>query len=238
MFPHGMWQGERCFILGGGASLTAEIAESVRGHGKVMVINSTARLAPWADALYFHDYPWFRDHRPIVDNFAGKVFTSSRRAYSFKTRSHKFWAQPPTIQSKPLSSGHYATDVVLALGCKVIVLLGMDCRNIEGRSHNHNDYEDPKGLTHPIFLPMWDEYPARAAAWGATIINATPGSAIAVFPQISLDRVIGDDDESSPETNSAPASGIAGAGNSVRFCVSPDRPLPGPVTSTPTEGAA
>jgi hypothetical protein len=190
MFPVDLWRGERCFILGGGASLTAEIAERVRGHGKTIVLNSTARIAPWADALFFHDYPWFRDHRPVVDTFAGMVITSSERAVKYKTWYEKTWARPPIVQAKPLSSGHHAVDIAVALGCKSIVLLGYDCRLVDGRSHNHGDYNDGKGRAYPVFLPMWKEYPARVAAAGVTVLNATPGSAIEVFPTVSLDEVL------------------------------------------------
>lgn len=190
MFPHGIWQGERCFILGGGPTLTAEIADQVRGHGKTIVLNTTARMVPWADALYFHDYPWFRDNRPIADNFAGLVITGSKRAYKIKTRAHKVWAQPPTIQAKPLSSGHHAVDVAVALGCKVIVLLGFDCRLVDGRSNNHDEYKNKGKVYSESFLPAWADYPARAAAAGATVLNATPGSAITVFPTVDLGELL------------------------------------------------
>ncbi len=238
MFPRGLWQGEQCFIFGGGASLTAEIAERVRGR-KTIVINSTCTIAPWADVLFFHDYPWFRDHRALVETWPGLVITSSKRAYQAKTRAQKFWVQPPTIQAKPLSSGHHAVDVAIGLGCKSIVLLGYDCRLVDGRSHNHTHYDHREGgLYAEKFLPAWVEYPARVKAAGVSVLNATPGSAVDVFPQISLDRILDDITESSPKTNSAPASGIAGAGKFGSVCFSPDRPLAGPVTSTPTEGAA
>jgi hypothetical protein len=191
MFPHGIWQGERCFILGGGPTLTAEIAARVRGRGKTIVCNSTARLAPWADALFFHDWPWFRDNRPIVDNWPGKVFTASARARRVRPRCELYFVVPPLIQAKPLSSGHHAVDVAIALGVAEIVLLGFDCRVVEGRSHNHDDYANPKGKCYgETFLPAWAEYPARAEKRGVTVLNATPGSAIEVFPTAELQELL------------------------------------------------
>lgn len=190
MFPVGIWKGERAFILGGGPSLTAEIAERVRGR-KTIVCNSTARLAPWADVLFFHDWPWFRDNRPIVDNWPGIVVTASARARRVRPRCELYFVGPPTTQAKPPSSGHHAVDVAIAFGAVEIVLLGFDCRVVDGRSHNHDDYANPKGKCYAEnFLPAWAEYPARVAAAGATVLNATPGSAIDVFPLVSLDRVL------------------------------------------------
>jgi len=190
MFPRGLWQGERCFILGGGPSLTAEIAGQVRGHGKTIVLNTTARMAPWADALYFHDWPWFRGNRPIADTFAGLVITGSARAYRMKTRYRKVWAQPPLIQAKPLSSGHHAVDVAIGLGCKAIILLGFDCRLVDGRSNNHDEYKNKGKVYSESFLPAWAEYPERARRAGVSIINCTPGSAIDAFPKVTLDEVL------------------------------------------------
>lgn len=191
MFPVDMWQGETCFILGGGASLTAEVAERVRGR-KTIVINSTCTIAPWADVLFFHDFPWFRDHRALVENWPGIVITASKRASQYSTpRVLKYWVRPPTIQAKPLSSGHHAVDVAIGLGCSTVVLLGFDCRLVDGRSHNHTHYDHREGrLYADKFLPAWAEYPARAAARGVTVLNATPGSAIGVFPTVSLDAVL------------------------------------------------
>ena len=182
--------GEIVFILGGGSTLTAEIAETVRGRPTI-ALNSTVRLAPWAKVLFFMDWPWFREHRPLVDYFPGAVLTISRRAAKVLPDKIQLVA-PPIVQPKLLSAGHHAVDVAIAMGARRIVLLGFDCRIVNGRSHCHDDYGHQKGeLYGDVFLPMWAEYPARAAAAGVEIINASPGSLIDVFPQISLDLILG-----------------------------------------------
>lgn len=237
MLHAGAWLDETAFILGGGFTLTAEIAERVRGR-KTIVLNSTSRLAPWASVLMFADWPWFREHRPIVDNWPGDVLTISRRAARVLPDKVQL-VPPPITRTDKLSVGHHAVDVAMWLGVKRIVLLGFDCRLVDGQSHNHQDYSNSHEVLYTTWLlPAWADYPERARKRRVEIVNATPGSAIAVFPQISLDRVLGDDTESCPETNSAPAIGVAGAGNSDQFGLLTDRPLAGPVTSTPTEGAA
>lgn len=185
--------GETVFILGSGPSLTRVVVDQVRDR-KTIAVNSSARLAPWATYLFFADNSWFRDHRPIVDTFPGIVITASERAERRSTVRKVILVKPPVIQSKRLSSAHHAVDVALALGAAVIVLLGCDCRAAsDGRTHCHDDHKH-NPVVYAEFVEMWGEYPGRAARHGARIINSTPGSAIAHFPQISLDRVLGGDD--------------------------------------------
>ncbi len=43
-------------VLASGPSMTAADAEYVRGKARVMTVNSTWRLAPWADAHYTNDH--------------------------------------------------------------------------------------------------------------------------------------------------------------------------------------
>jgi hypothetical protein len=182
------WHGETAFLLGGGASLTQQIADQVRKF-RTIVINSTARLAPWASVLFFADFNWFRDHRPIIDLWPGKVITVSRQAHQALPGKVALVA-PPTVQDKVLTAGHHAVDVAIALGAKRIVLLGFDCRLVDARSHNHRDYRRPAKLYADTVLPMWAEYPERARQHGVEIVNATPGSAIDVFPFATLDRMM------------------------------------------------
>lgn len=181
--------GETIFILGGGPTLTAAIAERVRGR-RTIVLNSTARLAPWADVLFFCDWHWFREHRPIVDPWPAAVVTISARAA--RVLPHKIeLVTPPIVQAKPLSAGHHAVDLALAMGACRIVLLGFDCRLVDGRSHNHGDYgHNSETLYAEKFVPAWTEYPARAAARQVSVLNATPGSALDVFPKATLDEVL------------------------------------------------
>jgi hypothetical protein len=176
------------FLLGGGASLTQTIADKVRGRNTI-AINSTARLAPWADVLFFADYDWFRDHRPIVDPWPGKVITTSRQAHKALPRKLQL-IEPPIVQDKVLTAGHHAVDMAIAMGAARIILLGFDCRIVNGRSHCHQDYYRPGELYADTVLPMWAEYLERARQRGVEIVNASPGSAINFFPIVPLDRII------------------------------------------------
>lgn len=178
------------FILGGGPSFTKDIADQLTGKPSI-VLNSTARIAPSATALYFADWGWFRDNRPITDNFRGMVLTSNRRAWQHGKR-RMLLIGPPDISAVPATSGHHAVDIAAAMGAKRIVLVGFDCRTVNGRSHHHDDYrvQHDDRIYRDKIRPLWRGWGARMRARGIEVMNATPGSAIMEFPLVDLGAVL------------------------------------------------
>jgi hypothetical protein len=116
------------------------------------------------------------------------VLTVSRRAH--KQSSGKVELIEKGLPGRIVSSGHGAVDVAMGLGFKRLVLVGFDCRVVDGRSHNHHEFNRPAVLFSDTFLPAWDPYPARARERSVEIINATPGSAIKVFKTAALAQVL------------------------------------------------
>jgi len=171
-------------VLGGGPSLTRETCDALRGLHAI-AINSTIRLAPWVECMFFMDFAWFRDHRGIVDPFTGIAVTASRRAKKALHRLHL--VTPPVISAEPLTAGHHAIDVAAAMGASKIILHGYDCRTIDGRSHCHTDYpmQWTDGLYRDRILPLWRGWGERMRRKGVDVVNASPDSAIGEFPAAS-----------------------------------------------------
>lgn len=46
------WQGQTCYILGCGPSLRGFDVFNLFGWGRIIAINDSFRLAPWASVLY------------------------------------------------------------------------------------------------------------------------------------------------------------------------------------------
>jgi hypothetical protein len=141
--------------------------------------------------LVFADYGWFRNHRPIVDPWHRRVITVSRRAKKALPDEVEL-VKPPLVSAHSVTAGHHAIDIAAALGARRVVLLGLDCRTIEGRSHCHDDY--PAAWSDRLYaekiLPMWHGWNERMRRKGVEVINATPGSALDEFPGVSLDRAL------------------------------------------------
>lgn len=204
--PEPIWRGEQCFILASGPSLTAEIAEKVRGR-HVIAVNTSCMLAPWAEVLYFTDSGWFDQRRELVANWPGLVVSMSRAAKrempdkvkrvkgagdpSFRPEAFPPLGSPYIQQGR--SSGHTAVSLAIALGSTQPVLLGFDMRVVDGREHHHSEYTGPRDLSIYAgeFVPGFDGWNAAALKSSVQILNATPGSAVTEFPFVELDDVLG-----------------------------------------------
>lgn len=204
--PEPLFKGETVFCLASGPSLTPSIADRLRGR-RVIAVNSSCMLAPWADVLYFTDSGWYEPRREIVANWAGLVISMSRtakRELPDKVRRVQGIGDPtvPPGMSFPLpgspfirqgrSSGHTAVALAIALGARRVVLLGYDMRVVDGREHCHGEYTGPRDLDQYAreFVPAFNGWNADALRTGSEIVNATPLSAIQEFPFVNLDEIL------------------------------------------------
>lgn len=196
-----LFAGSTMALLGGGWSLHGFDAErTLRGRCRVMAINSSLRLAPWADCLVFTDNNWFDDHRAEILAFPGLVVTPSRHAKEKEPdkinritviNRPDFTVGTGTDLKFGRSSGHTGVTVAIAMGVKRILLLGYDMRIMDGRSHFHDEYgtQDHKLFSHD-FLIYWQDWRAATEAVGVEVINCTPGSALHEFPTMAIEEAL------------------------------------------------
>jgi len=198
--------GETVFLLGGGPSLldslgeledeTYDIHKEIRKR-RVVAINESIYCALYADILFFRDIAWYFGNKEVVDAWNGVVVTStastfySSRVNVIKMKhSNDFLVGCGTIRYGR-SSGHLALSLAINLGAKRCVLLGFDCRFVDGRSHFHSENNRTTALTYSSdFLPAWDGWGDAARRAGVEVVNATPGSAILEFQYRPLAEVL------------------------------------------------
>lgn len=203
--PEPWWKGQQAFVLASGPSLTQEICDKVRGRNAI-VVNVSFRLAPWAPVWFFTDSSIYERYRDDVRTWPGEVITMSRtakRELNKAVKRVKGEGDPtlPVREFPPLghhsilqgrSSGHSAISLAIALGASQVVMLGFDCRLVDGREHHHNEYTGPRDpdLYAREFAPAFDGWNAAALRAGVQIVNCTQDSAITEFPFSDLDDVI------------------------------------------------
>ena len=181
-------------LIAGGPSLTQADVDYCRGKARVLAINDTYRMAPWADLLYFCDGRWWDWHkdRPAFKSFAGIRATLDQRAAEtdhglkwLKNTGPKGLETDPTGLRTGRNSGYQAINLAVHLGAKRIVLLGYDMRLVDGSDHWFGSHPDGRALTANhftnIFLPAFKTLVEPLAKRGVEVVNATPGSALTVF---------------------------------------------------------
>lgn len=193
-----IWTDATVCIAASGPSLTEAQLDLVRGRAKLIVINSTFRLAPWSDALYACDGRWWTEN-PDAFSFAGLKFslhrTVDRSVLAFEAGKVEGLEHNRSKLATGGNSGHQAINLAVHLGAARIVLVGYDMKlGQNGQAHHHPDHPPPSKNPPAVNLARWAARfetmvePLRAA--GVEVVNATPGSAIECFPRAQLEDAL------------------------------------------------
>jgi hypothetical protein len=174
---------EILFVLASGPSLTLEDIQLIQGKGKVIVTNTTFKIAPWADYIFFHDKSWYGVYKEELKTFEGKKYTIA------------------TIEDKGIekvkvrafgNSGAGAISIGIHLGFKKIVLLGMDADYDKGKTHWHGDH--PRKLGNARSYKKWPEQMGKVAeiakASKVEVLNASRKTKLTCFPRVKLEDVL------------------------------------------------
>ena len=187
--PEPLFEGKSVAVLGNGPSLSMSSVIDLDPR-YMIAVNSAIRLCPTAHVLFSRDSNWCQKYPALIDSAwsalkittkldaateRGMLLVRMERRESFAAVGH------PAIRYG-VSSGHAAVSLAVAMGAKEIVLYGFDGRFVDGRSHWHDDYEEPRREVYATFVTGWRGWNAAAQAVGVSIRNATPSSAITEFP--------------------------------------------------------
>jgi len=192
------WKGETGFLIGGGPSLLGQEVSLLRGS-RVVALNSSWEVAPFADFLLFGDPRWWRWHgEEVRRNFPGRVVSISYarderllnldRAALVNGRIGpltKDNCNQLVFRRTIAASGLH---MLALLGVRKIITLGLDGRlGNSGRSHHHEPH--PIKLRPDTFEQQIIDFESAAHdldRLGIEVLNASPGSAIDLWPIVSL----------------------------------------------------
>lgn len=188
----GRWADKLVFVLASGPSLTVADVEAVRAYAlkndcRVAVTNTTFRLAPWADLLFFFDQAWWRVHsEEVLATFTGALVTVSESKHPrvLSMRGQRF--------ADYRNSGGAAISFAMYAGSKRIVLLGLDGKPAaDGRRHWHvQDRRLGNAVSLPKFVKNFPVLANDARAKGVTILNSTRDTALTCFPRVTLESIL------------------------------------------------
>jgi hypothetical protein len=194
------WSGQTAAVIASGPSLKRSDVELLRGRARVLAIKKNSELAPWADAVYGCDYPWWRSVRGLPD------FKGLRMAYAPRA-CKEFGCRPVLIPNHASSdalrfeevgsvggggnSGFQALNLAVQFGATRILLLGFDCQDKGGAAHwyGRNSWANGSNPSESNFK-RWRKAFAKAAEQlndrGVEVINASPASEIKGFRKAAV----------------------------------------------------
>lgn len=193
------WRGQTCAVVASGQSATPEALAKLRGRCRMIVVNTTYRLAPWADALYAADGLWWRCH-PEALQFAGMRITADATTANVHGLHLVKIASGPPIVHRILShrreighggnSGFQAINIAVLAGAKRLLWLGLDYRG----EHWHGNHPVPLKNARPESMQRWacvlDKQAPLFVALGIEVVNLSPLSLLSAYPQMSTDDAL------------------------------------------------
>lgn len=174
------------FVLASGPSLTPEDTERVRfeherGRGTVIAVNSTAFTAPFADYCFAMDNKWLKLYRGKFSRYRWEVISTKKGCEAYGAR----YVGP--LDGK--NSGLRAISYAASQGADPIIVLGLDCKHVDGETHHFGDH--PSELQNATNSKNW---PAHArtlakAIQGRRVVNCSPYSD--AFENMTLETYLG-----------------------------------------------
>jgi hypothetical protein len=207
------WAGKPCVVAASGPSLTPDAVWKIRqarwfNDWRVIVVNDAFKRLPRADILYAADLHWWRYYEGAKDFYGQRWCCRDFECDPSDERkelAEKFglrlvgvkYANGFSRDDRWLHtgdeghSGFQAVNLALLLGCPKVVLIGFDMRRVDGQTHFFGE--------HPGCLRPWmqEKEPqayyasfVRAYRKDERIVNATPDSALKVYPFVELDDAL------------------------------------------------
>ena len=195
----GSWEGATVVCMASGPSMTQADAEACRGRARVIVVNTTFRLAPWADICYTNDDDWLKLHLgEMRESFEGQIWCGHPTYRSIWVHSLPFDKLAPGCAGPGriawgMNSGAAAIDLARYLGAARIVLLGYDQDWLGTRPRWHGRHPELLQNGRPGFR-RWAGWFGQAAkdlqGLGIEVVNASRRTSLTCFKRADLSEAL------------------------------------------------
>lgn len=195
------WSGETCVIVASGPSAADVPLGLAKGKARCITINSSWRLAPWADMLFAADYRWWKSVNGCPEFTGIKATIDARAAREWGiNRLHSTNANIVQLHRRGSigwggNSGFCALNLAANLHCKRILLVGYDLR-IDAGLHWHGPHGE--GLRNPTEakLGVWrkaiDSAAKALAGAGIEVVNCSLVSALQSYKKKPFNEALSD----------------------------------------------
>lgn len=187
-----LWSGATVVCLASGPSLCAEDVEYVHGRARVIAVNNTVDLAPWADAVWATDARWWR-WRNGLPRFQGLKFSvwlggvgRPKDIHILRRHNERGLCLSPDGVCHGRNGGHAAVNLAVHLGARRIVLLGYDMQATGGRDHWHAPHPYSMPNPYELWRRLFATLVEPLADLGVEIVNCSRETALDCVPRRPL----------------------------------------------------
>lgn len=177
------WRGQTVAVIASGPSLTKEDCELIESAGLTTVaVNSSWKLARFADVLYAGDFAWWKAYGHEVDIPAERWSCARQAVHHFRTKLHSTYGGE-------FNSGQRAIQFAVERGAARVILLGFD-GSLRHGVHWHGSHEKT-GNPDEVKVKKWSRQfsmvAAQAKRAGREVINCSRYTELTCFPVESLE---------------------------------------------------
>ena len=182
------------YIIGGGPSVAETNLDLIKDKF-VIGTNAAFRLGMWVDVCFFIDCRFQKWNADELEAWPNRIITTCptlkghpkievyNKCTTCGVCHHEgYLAQP----DKGKNAGATAIDLAIKLGGERIILIGFDMKTKDGK-HNYHDYHKhvPRDDVYNKFFLHFKKIKEQLPE-GVEVINATPSSAMKLFPKVNL----------------------------------------------------
>jgi hypothetical protein len=190
------WHSKTVVVAASGPSLAIEQLAEIPDSAKLIVTNSTFRLAPFADVIFGVDFLYWKMHIDEIGRagLRDKCWTCDRAASERWQLNYVRNIAREGLGTKDLctggNSGYAAINLAYLFGARRILLLGFDMRDVDGRKHWHADHPSPCVQKHQFgeWIHKFKKLAEELKAADCEVVNCTPGSALNWFRMSTIEK--------------------------------------------------
>lgn len=193
------WEGETIAIVASGPTAKKAGVDLLQGRARVIAINESWQLCPWADVLYGCDGNWWRWRQGVrafkglklsSDSVACDHYKEIKKVTIENAKSNELLFERAGHIGAGGNSGFQGVNLAAQFGGGRILLVGFDMR-VDLGEHWHERHYPPLSNPHPNDnLPRWrkalDGVAACLRRRGIEVINCSPVSLLTAYPKMTI----------------------------------------------------
>lgn len=203
------WSGQTVVLVGSGPSAQEAPLGLARDRAKVACVNTSWRLAPWADMLYAHSVYWWRAHQGVPEFKGLKVSLDADAKADFpeidlahcpidpRRRHHKRLGDryvmemqfgEPGVIGWGMNGGFQCCNLIAQIRPKRIILVGIDATVANGEHWHglHPGLKNPTERDTEVWRRNFDAAAPALQAQGIDVVNASPLSTLTAYRKMEL----------------------------------------------------
>lgn len=193
------WAGQDMLLVASGPSAASVPLDMAEGSVRTIAINTSIRLAPWADILYACDNAWWKQYKGWP-GFSGLRLSVDKRAAEWGAAVMKCRKPDDRCLMDELgevgwggNSGFHALNLAIQMRPKKVFLVGYDLSLSNGK-HWHANHPVPMHNPKDRNVARWrnaiDAAAKVAQANGVEILNCSAASALVNYRKVRLEDAL------------------------------------------------